>query len=334
MEADTAAVFDALDKCITAEKKSALPETIGGVKIWSEEERAKFFRRKHKMVIPLLDEWNELSCGAIGRIGPVLTIARDAERGPDGKISLESFVRCYEESAKERDKELAILANGTEAEKKKLAEKYPDVDEVNLQAAIRTSHGHTYDEIAAQAKHMYDVINYGMGEFCKPHQYDIETITNLYISRIYDATLTGFAREEKASEWLNTVLRPKGYTIKESDYQTDVTEGIDFELYYKGRLVGGVQVKGYNYSNCNVRGEVTSHVRLSQQHKNYKARTGAEILFCYVEDYKGLLQVRNANEIVRISNEIKERIDAKAAKEKAQPRRDRTVIRTAHGYDR
>lgn len=334
MEADTTAAFDALDKQKAAEKKPALPDKIGGVKIWSEAERAKFFRRKHKSVIPLLDEWNELSCGAIGRIGPVLTLARNAERGPDGKISLDSFVRCYEESAKERDRELEILAHGTEAEKKKLAEKYPDVDEVNLQAAIRTSHGHTYDEIAAQAKHMYDVINYGMGEFCKPHQFDIETIMNLYISRIYDATIIGYAREEKAMEWLSTVLEPKGYTIKESDYQTDVTEGIDFELYYRGRLCGGVQVKGYNYSNCTVKGEVTSHARLSQQHKNYKARTGAEIIFCYIEDYKGLLHVRNANEIIRISNEIKERIDAETEKRKVEPRRERTAKRVVRNLER
>ena len=60
MEADMATVFEKLKAWRSEEKKYSLPETIGGVKVWSEQERKEFFRRKNADVIPLLDEWNEM----------------------------------------------------------------------------------------------------------------------------------------------------------------------------------------------------------------------------------------------------------------------------------
>ena len=236
MEADIATVFEKLKARRKEEKKYSMPETIGGVKVWSEQERKDFFRRKNADVIPLLDEWNEMDCGAIGKIGPVITLARNAERNAAGKVTIESFARYYEESAKEREKELIILKDGTEAERRTLVERYPSVEPVNLETTIWKSHGHSYEEIARQAKYMHDVINFGMGTFCKPNQYDLETITNLFVSRVYDAAIVGYEREEKAEQWLKTVLEPKGMKVQQTDYQTDVNDGIDFELYYKGRL--------------------------------------------------------------------------------------------------
>ena len=334
MEADIATVFEKLKARRAEEKQFALPETIGGVKVWSEQERKEFFRRKNADVIPLLDEWNEIDCGAIGKIGPVITLARNAERNAAGKVTVESFARYYEESAKERERELIILREGTEADKKGLVEKYPSVEPVNLESAIWNSHGHSFEEIGQKAKYMHDVINFGMAEFCKPNQYDLETITNLYVSRVYDAAIVGYEREEKAEQWLKTVLGPKGFTVQQTDYQTDVNDGIDIELYYKGRLCGAVQVKGFNYTNGEVKGEVSSHVRLAKQHECYKRRTGAEIMFCFIEKYRGLMQVRNANEIVRICDEIKERIDAKERSHPVRPHREETVKRSAVEIER
>lgn len=334
MEADIATVFEKLKARRAEEKQYALPETIGGVKVWPEQERKEFFRRKNADVIPLLDEWNEIDCGAIGKIGPVITLARNAERNAAGKVTVESFARYYEESAKERERELIILREGTEADKKGLVEKYPSVEPVNLESAIWNSHGHSFEEIGQKAKYMHDVINFGMAEFCKPNQYDLETITNLYVSRVYDAAIVGYEREEKAEQWLKTVLGPKGFTVQQTDYQTDVNDGIDIELYYKGRLCGAVQVKGFNYTNGEVKGEVSSHVRLAKQHECYKRRTGAEIMFCFIEKYRGLMQVRNANEIVRICDEIKERIDAKERSHPVRPHREETVKRSAVEIER
>ena len=45
MEADMATVFEKLKAWRSEEKKYSLPETIGGVKVWSEQERKEFFRR-------------------------------------------------------------------------------------------------------------------------------------------------------------------------------------------------------------------------------------------------------------------------------------------------
>ena len=132
MEADIATVFEKLKARRKEEKKYSMPETIGGVKVWSEQERKDFFRRKNADVIPLLDEWNEMDCGAIGKIGPVITLARNADRNAAGKVTIESFARYYEESAKEREKELIILKDGTEAERRTLVERYPSVEPVNL----------------------------------------------------------------------------------------------------------------------------------------------------------------------------------------------------------
>lgn len=334
MEADIATVFEKLKARRNGEKKNSMPETIGGVKVWSEQERKDYFRRKNADVIPLLDEWNEMDCGAIGKIGPVITLARNAERNAAGKVTIESFARYYEESAKEREKELIILRDGTETERRALVEKYPSVEPINLETTIWKSHGHSYEEIARQAKYMHDVINFGMGTFCKPNQYDLETITNLFVSRVYDAAIVGYEREEKAEQWLKTVLEPKGMKVQQTDYQTDVNDGIDFELYYKGRLCGAVQVKGYNYTNNDVKGEVSSHVRLAKKHECYKRRTGAEIMFCYIEKYRGLMQVRNANEIIRICNKIKERIDAQERSYAPRPHREETVKRSAAEIER
>lgn len=286
-----------------------LPQQIDGQNIWSAEKRKETFRRKNKDIIPLLDEWNAQGCGSITSIGPVQQMIRQMPGTPEEKTAA-AFAAYYAESAVRRDQELGIVKVGDKREIFKLECKYPNAFG-QLEMAIRDNAGHTYKELGYQAKRMYDLQQLGMGKCCKPNQFSYEQIMNLYIARVFDSTVIGFQREVKTESWLNAALGSKGVTVRQASHDTDVNEGIDLELFYRGRLIEGIQVKGTNFNNREVQGEVENHARLTKQQKLYAARTGARVLMAFVREYRGQLVITNANEIMNRTNETIQYIDRK-----------------------
>lgn len=278
-------------------EKSPEPElTLGGCKIWPRELRESFFKRRNEIAIPLMDGWNFSSSGTVHQVGSlhqILASMKDSE-----KVTPEQFALYYlNDSALEREHELIALKSEDRKTRYEVKKKYPK-DGLSVSFHIWMSHGRSDFEIGQMINSFYKKLEAGDIPGVEPGTYSKEQVANLFFSRLFDSTVVGYQRELKAQEWLKDSLSDKGVEVRPSDWRTDVGSGIDFELYYRNRLIVGIQVKGYNFTNSTVKGEVDSHIRLSNQLKSYTQRTGAAVSMCFISNHGGSPAVINNREII------------------------------------
>lgn len=275
--------------------------SIDGQKVWPTEVREQFFRKKSgELATKLMGEW----CGSgvygkIENVGPLIDIARKMP-GDAFEKTAEGFFNYYfkGDMVKTREDDTHTLAYGSKRARVALAHKY-HCNEEELAYYIKVRNPQPPEGIVGVMRQMYRDIQDGRGRCLRPNEVTYEQVVNLVFHEIYDRALVGIQREATVENWVKENFSRKGITIIESDQKTDVSQGVDYELTYRGRILAGIQVKGASFKQNDFESRM---MRLSAQQEVYKRRTGAEVLMAYVEGKKGRMHIVNSN---NLENEIK-----------------------------
>lgn len=275
--------------------------SIDGQKVWAKEERDKFFRQSSgETSIALMREWSAGPYGKIANIGPMNDIARAMV--DDGiELNAENLWHYYFSGklAKERDDDLHTLDYGSRKARDNLVRKYKCYpNQLRYYITIRTPK--PKNDLIKQMRGMYAKIEAGNGLALKPGQVTYEQVVNLYINQLIDRTVTGLERELTAEKWLDDELTRKGVTVVKADRRTDVTQGVDYELQYRGRILLGIQVKGCAFATGDT-GNLAE--RLTAQQRAYSNRTGAPVQMLFVKGKsKEKMQVMNSHQVLGRAN--------------------------------
>lgn len=255
--------------------------SIDGQKVWPKEERDLFFRKSSgENAVAMMDEWSRGRCGRITNIGALNDIAR--KMADDGiELTAENLFKYYftGKLAKERDDDLHTLEYGSRKAREYLVHKYKCYPN-QLRDNITVRAPKTQADIVKQMREMYARIEAGNGLTLKAGQVTYEQIVNLYVNQLFDRTLVGLERELAAEKFLAEQLSEKGVTFTRAGKRTDVAEGVDYELQYRGRALLGIQVKGCAFAAHGAGDEAA--IRLTAQQRAYKNRTGAPVQMLYI----------------------------------------------------
>ena len=216
--------------------------------------------------------------------------------------------------AKERDDDLHTLEYGSRKAREYLVHKYKCYPN-QLRDNITVRAPKPQADIVKQMREMYAKIEAGDGLTLKAGQVTYEQIVNLYVNQLFDRTLVGLERELAAEKFLAEQLSEKGVTFTRAGKRTDVAEGVDYELQYRGRALLGIQVKGCAFAAHGAGNEAA--IRLTAQQRAYKNRTGAPVQMLYIrgKDKDRMAVVNDRQVLGRVDYRI-EKIDGDIERER------------------
>ncbi len=234
--------------------------------------------------------WNQAGLNKAWQIGYVTNLIKQK------KFTLkEEWEAHYFQSGKER---LKIMSGLSLSDYDKLTGKTPSND-LKLNK-INFEYGRTEEEVKQIGQELYY-------EICKDgNSCNVSMDECVYIAyfRIICETWNGIAiREQKTKETLEKAFKNEGYTILLIDTSGffDYQYAVDFEVYWEGHIICGLQIKPHSYKSKKEYIEKAHKINI-KKNSEYTKKYGRLVFYVY-SNLSG--EINNVDVISQITREIK-----------------------------
>lgn len=200
--------------------------------------------------------WNQLRLNQTAKIGSLIQIASDSNARTQ-----KEFEQYYFKTGEIRNEILKTKMNISEME----------------MYILNNLYGRTYLDLLNIARELKKYVDI-----------PLNLLYNFVYIRVIDETWIGHMREQKALTGLLCVLQKyQGFYIKHADKIQDKSYAIDFEVFYWGNPICGIQVKSIKYKQTD-KNFYAKKYNLSKN-DNYSKLTGNPVFECFVND-EGIIE--------------------------------------------
>ncbi len=218
--------------------------------------------------------WNTLKCNSIYNIGCLCDLIKEK---PFDNVS--AWVDYYFESGNKRLEEINKLEDEGDREKLMSGIKVAD-KKLNK---LLYSYGRTYNEIIAIAELLYNNTS-GLN-----NTYSLDECISITFTRLFIETWNGIIEREKQTEkqiLKNLKNKDIAITLIDTQGEFDNKYAVDFEVYYKGCIICGIQVKPNNYRLSNAPYLLTARAINTAKNNLYTQKFDREVLYVYSDTPK------------------------------------------------
>lgn len=241
--------------------------------------------------------WNRLGLNKAWSVGYITTLIKQKKFQ-----NKEEWYSYYFESGEKRLEEINKL---NASELKLINGKYPTTDK--FLNRLNYNYGRTKLEIAHKGIALYNALL----EEGNPHNLTEDDCKYIAYYRVVCETWNGvMGREFTTKENIINQFAKKGYEVLIIDTtgQFDYEYGVDFELYYDGRIVCGIQIKPESYNKGDADYLQKAKEINAEKNTKYKNKFGRNVHYIY-SNHKGFIinnEVINAmlNELKAIDTNI------------------------------